>query len=535
MTNLVTILKGAEFIDEKGDIVFKDGPEQDMTYRSWFGPGPAQAGVIYGNSRATTQMFARRLTGVREPGTDQHYVLLENQHEFMAANKEWLLELGRQRSAHLPQWTGLYNEALEHHNDPHVKRMLRYCAWLDMDMENLSATDDWGGIEKVIFKLKASEIAKYGKKPRGIVNLGVARSLKGWRLAGAISHSMTMVTIMDEDTHYQIVKSARYDLLTTVFDKLINPTTRRFVAIFSDDSCVTTLVDGVISRKNMDIKSCDASHSTSSFKGFICSVPPKVREETEEVLQQLDLPITIKDPTIGSKDKVVAKFKDRRLYSGSTFTTPTNHQATLTCVKSMSLDDAISNEEIKAATRKAGWIVTLESTYIVQAIQFLKNSPAYDVDGVLRHVLNFGVLMRASGCCRGDLPGRGDLVARARMFQYGLILGMYPRVSCPLLEAMKDATGRPRICKEVQNKVAKLMLYRPEPSPDTLFFTDREFLARYELTPSEFLFVTEVIAHCQPGDMYHHPAAEKILQKDYGLGLLIREQEVVLTSLHLFR
>jgi len=449
------------------------------------------------------------------------------QYKFYTDNLDWLDSLSREWAAHTADFNGSYLEGLLHHDDPHVKRALRRAAWMAMQAFTVSAWKTWTEILFVRYKMKTDEIAKILKYPRAIGDLGVSLSLRAMISMALLKRAQSLCSQIDELNTYNIVKSADVTQLVQCFSKLINPVGERYISIFSDDACmVIQQEDGTYKRWNGDIKSCDSSHY-SSFAAFYRAAPANLKHDVLKLIHQLLLPIKISDTTDATM-KVKIKAKVARLLSGSGLTTAINSFAFLSIYKSIVVRGARTEAEIHAAARAAGWLITLEAVEDYSDFQFLKHTPIYDTLGTLRALFNLGPFARGSGESRGDFPGRGTIPHRSRMYQYALLRGMYPRVSSPLIEALKDATGRPTVSKHTERTVTNLLRYTTNSSKETYEVTDQEMLRRYKLSDSEFNFITGSWAHGKTGDYFNHESLDKVLQVDYGLKCKDRESDFVM-------
>lgn len=176
--------------------------------------------------------------------------------------------------------------------------------------------------------------------------------------------------------------------------------------------------------------------------------------------------------------------------------------------------------DIQAAAELAGYIVTVELAEQFEDLSFLKHSPCLDVHGEWQPVLNLGVLLRMSGVCKGSLPGRGELAARATAFQRALLQGAYPRTSFPLIDMMKGSVaGEDSRLDDVMKKaIAPQLEYKvTNPSLEQHRFTSEDIFRRYQLDIAEIEELTELLGTMTVGQYYASPAADKILYKDYGL------------------
>jgi hypothetical protein len=166
------------------------------------------------------------------------------------------------------------------------------------------------------------------------------------------------------------------------------------------------------------------------------------------LIDQLKLPFQV----ISQNGKHRVVFDNIRgeasLYSGSCLTTLINCLANILigmaiadCEFPEVCDPFIVTDILRASILETGYIVTMDYCEYDEDLQFLKHSPILTTSGHYQPMLNLGVLLRASGSCKGDVPGRGDLSTRFRDFQASLLQGMYPRSHCLVVDNMKRACG----------------------------------------------------------------------------------------------
>jgi hypothetical protein len=311
------------------------------------------------------------------------------------------------------------------------------------------------------------------------------------------------------------------DVLADIFKNLLRPRKKYFFVYFSDDSCISVKHRGVTTTYNMDIKSCDASHGPAVFDFLLNVVPHTMRDDMKILIEQCQAKICIRsveDP----KHRVKLKPYGPMLYSGSTITTIINNFANLMIALSIERQNAVTPAEIKHAANLAGYIVTLEECTHYSDIQFLKHSPAYDVNGTMRALLNIGVLLRLSGTCKGGLPGKGPYMVRARAFQAALMKGVYPRMTFPLIDNMREScSAEVALSQKTQDAIQRrvnLALYNKDGATvDHVQFTSEEIYRRYRLNALEIDAIDNEFGRAPVGGHYTSSGANTILQRDYGL------------------
>jgi len=422
--------------------------------------------------------------------------------------------LKKKLSEHFFNYTDADDYALNHHSDPHPKRGLREQCWKDINEDGVRTRKLW--LSTVLIKFKKNEWAKPGKKPRCIGDLGVGASLQGFKTTSFVKKAMAAEPFVYKDFTIEFCAKPEPTILVEVFKKLLNPPGKGYLVYFSDDSCVSYRHAGKVHIFNMDISSCDASHGPEIFKSLIATTPDVAQMDMRTLVEQCCLPIRI--VSIADKSNfVMLKAKHPKLYSGSTITTILNNFANLNIgiaiAESLQCDRA--PDPISAA-EQVGYIVSLEKCETMYDIQFLKHSPVFDDSGSMRALMNFGVLLRASGTCNGDLPGRGDVELRAREFQGALIHGMYPRTHAPILSTMLSHTHSPR--DSISTVVNRDLRYKVcQPTEGAAYrITNEEIWKRYRLSAADAALLEEGLDSGYQTS-WICPASQAILEKDYGL------------------
>lgn len=475
---------------------------------------------MYKNSNHNVSLGLQRLTKVRVPlliGYDQY--LQSQQEHYISTLTPFISDLQSAYSQTFFGYSSMIEECEDHHADPHQKKELRIAARQDLMALNLYFDKTWMLPRRLTeYKLKTMEVAKPGKIPRLIGDLGVHASLQGFRLTSFMKKAMANNIIHINGGTIQFCPTPDPFCLQEVFEKLINPPGRFYFVLFSDDSCLAYRLGDKILRFNIDISSCDASHTEFLFGMLRSLFPVNLQSEVDQLIAQCRAPITIHDRN-NKKRKVTLKPKTPRLYSGSTLTTTINNVANITIAHSISTCEiTCANDIIKAAAR-TGYIVTCEDCDDWHKLQFLKHSPVRCSQGVIRPLLNIGVLLRLSGRCKGDLPGSKNtpLEARARAFQASLLHGAYPKASFTLIDRLKAKAGSPTplydrfVAPELSYKVVDREEYPAFHVPS------EEVWARYELTELEVAELEDGFGSCSYGDHYQASGPNKVLNCDYGL------------------
>jgi len=493
----------------------------DGSYHSMFGPCVAHSGVVYANSNDNVSLASTRITKARNPlciGYEQ--AMQYKQSLYIAQNQSALLELARMYDGDLEGYTNMILEAEDHHGDVHAKRVLRIQAWEELLDNNSILDNTWHAPGKTTeYKMKKFEVAKPGKVPRMIGDLGVACSLQGFRLTKFMKMAMADNPYHVNGGAIQFISTPAPAALERVFSQLIEPEGRFYFSLFSDDSCLSyRRSDGVILRYNIDISSCDASHTTELFYALKHLFPAHLQSEAQQLIDQCQENITIYDLN-NKRRKVVLEPSGPRLYSGSTLTTIINNLANILIGLSISQSHNINSAaDIVQAAANVGYIVTCEDCTDWHQLQFLKHSPVRCTDGVIRPLLNIGVLLRLSGTCKGDLPGssKTPLRQRAESFQASLLRGAYPHAQFTLLSNMRAKAG---LSTFETDRMVKAMLEYKVVGGDYADFTvpSHEVWARYSLTPLEISELECDFGHCGFEQHYTSSGTDKVLMLDYGL------------------
>jgi len=458
-----------------------------------------------------------------------HHTLFARQAVFVGDNWD-IVELVSYlycNSGILNDYEDSFEEAIAHHADAHPKRELRIRAYAELCTDGLinKCKDPW--LRGIRAKVKREEVAKPGtiKKPgipRLIMDLGVSASLRGFRLTELMKQAMYACPIEVGGGVIKFCKSPNLHDLHDIFHQLISPAGRFFFLYFSDDSCLAIRIRGEVLRYNLDISKCDASHGPPIFRVLRRLFPEWCREDLDILVEQCNAPFVIQD-LIDRKNRVILKPEQEHLYSGSTLTTVTNNVACILLGLALSkIPEADwSKATIEEAAASVGYVLTGTSPVErIEDLQFLKHSPIRDDCGVYRPLLNLGPFLRASGYCKGDLPGRGELSVRARDFQIGLVRGAFPRTIIPFLEVHARALGAPT--REETVAIAAKTFASKVSSDDKypIWRVDETSLqSRYRLSDLHWAELYHWAEHVGYGQVYNSEAAGLILNTDYGLSM----------------
>jgi len=447
------------------------------------------------------------------------------QRDFIVSHAHIINELSLQYETFFEPFLNMIEEAEDHHDDPHAKKIPRIQAWDELiDTAHVHDHLWYAPGQGIEYKMKIFEIAKPGKVPRMIGDLGVHASLQGFRITKFLKMAMASAPLRYLGGEIEFCPKPNPLDMVRIFQKLIDPPGRYYFVYFSDDACLAIRTKHGILRVNLDISSCDASHTHELFLSLKTLVPSHMQPDLQRLIDQCNEAITIYS-RVDKRKKVVMKPESSRLWSGSTLTTAINNHGNIH--NALAVAEAVVNgpEDIIAACGKAGYIVTVENCDDWHRLQFLKHSPVLDTDGNLRALLNIGVILRLSGTCKGDLPGRKSqpLRDRARAFQASLIHGVSPHARHRLIHNMRESAGIPT--PETDKVVRKMLEYKTElVEQEEYTVPEEEVYARYHNyfpnTPfedSDQCEVAEIFGSCEYSEHYHSRATNIILKADYGL------------------
>jgi len=537
--NRFKCIKGEQYWHD-GHLEFPAGKQkEDGTYRTFFGPAPMHNGVIYANTDRNLALAIRRLTAVRKPEIPgYHELLYRNQAKFIYEHKDWLLGMRERYTPYFSDWVSARMEAEAHHADPHPKRELRIQAWRELvETAHANDPDHTWEITKNWWKLKLNEWAKSGKYPRTIVDLFTPASLLGFKLCERMKIAMAAEKIHINGGDIWFIKSPEPGIMKEAFEMLYNPPGRFFFCYFSDDSVLAIRdKNGKVHWYCLDIVSCDTSHDARLFKAVGWTIPIVALRDWKRVVAQCKSPLKLRS-LVDKKVTVVVVPEDPLLKSGVTATGLVNGVADELIPISISECDYVDGESIRAACERVGYIVTgwEQECEVFEDVQFLKHSPVRDRNGGWSAMLNLGCFLRASGTCKGDLPGRGPLKERADAFQSGLLQGAYPRTNCTALDNMRQTYAHvktPVMSDTFKWKVHDLGV---EPTEFNMVdvhhdsrivnAVDSSIYARYRLDPAEIDYFENVFCRSGFQTFHNHSCLTKILDKDYsGMQTLASEK-----------
>lgn len=477
----------------------------------------SNAGVIYKKSDHNTSRALRRQTAIREdkfmlerdlpPRPHYEAMLLENQRKFIATHAYLLLAYTSH--AHIV-WSNMIEEADIHAPDPHDKRVARIHALSEIYDRSLAHMEVW---QVVMFqiRMKNDETARPGKYPRTIGDFGVHASLQGAFFTGLCKD------FLDENYfHYnggrcKFIGQCTASVLDKMFNDMISSDSYRIDhAIFSDDSLFSIIVNGERRFFDVDIASCDISHTVHLFDLLIKIFPQG--HVIRRLVMQCQCKMKIK--SLSHRDRyVVIQPKGPMLSSGSTITTLINTIACLLLFIAFSLvpDEDVGVDAFQLAAEQVGYHCTINEVFRPCDMRFLRRQPVKDLDGEWHAMLVPGTMFRTLGITKVDLPNSHlTMLERGRIFQGQLIQGFYAEVNCPFLTYLKKLYP---LINTVTN-IEKKSLDRDFP----INISDHAFFESYNATDCEIDELYASISDCYDTiGIINSPLSSRAIFKEYGI------------------
>jgi len=484
-----------------------------------FGPCVSARTVVWRRDDHSVALGLTRLTSVREPfyfGLCER--LFQLQAIFIQTHRP-LLAMYADRAIRIawPHYGGALAEERQHFDDPHPKRALRREAFFRMCRSGEGIYGNRLRLGRVELSLKV-EVAKWGKVPRCVADLGVDASMIGAWLANAMKITMHDFPYDTPQLFMWYCPTASYQNLLRAFGILQYPRSTWTVVLFSDDACLAYYDGSTVVYYDLDISSCDKSHGLVLFELLYLWVPQHLHVELTFLLEQLQGKLRVR--SVANRRSFVDLLpRQPVLYSGSVLTTVVNNLAVMLIGIAISQSPGATVALIQQAAQRAGYLVTVKQHTKFEELQFLKHSPVWDGQKWVP-VLNIGVLLRASGTCKYDLPGSGPLEPRARQFQAALIQGMYPYTHSPFLELMRQNCHVSRVEEIYIRQVDKLLnpfVQKTYSEGEHHYVTDENLFARYRATSSDLADLHEFARSSGFGTSANFSILSRILATDYNL------------------
>lgn len=477
-------------------------------YRTLYGYNFAHNGVILDNSVVNLSQSLRRLLAVREPeieGFDANLRLL--QQASLTACKQALIDIFSDfTDTDFPD--DMRMSAFKLQFMKHLKKKLRAMTYKQIEASGLIGDEAW--LCEVIWKMKLDEWAKNGKFGRIIVDLGVAASLQGAMYAEKCKHILGDRDILYKGCVFHFVTQPSPDRLRYVFDTLQNMRGDLTMFVFSDDACCAIRTADGVRIFNLDFSSCDISHTPGLFDAlFMLFKTPA--EIVKAYHLQMAADIKVRSPH-NRKERIILRPKGHYLQSGSTITTLVNTFAWLLCFVSMVDSHVTDLQSVQDTCLSCGYIVTGEECFIPEDITFLKYNPVKcSCHDEYQPVINLGVIFRASGTCRGDLPGRRSrgITERAKKFQSELMNGFTCKIVNPTLKLLNPGNSSKTV--DYTEHISGL--------GDAHTFSDDALFKRYRFDNDSIESIRQACHESDVGSVVYLNEIGEILRRDYGLGL----------------
>lgn len=460
---------------------------------------------------------SHRITAVRNPDNfGFHETLRDNQYANVSLDRFHVWLDWFKRGLHLRTMSVTIEDELNNWTDAaHPKKKLRVQARTAIVADGRTL-----GIRcrKVRYKCKPGELLADGKTLRGIGDIGTPGST-------VLGFYMPYVKSQFAQPFYhtcggvcQFIEKPHVDILRSVFDALIN-VDNIYYPFFSDDACISIRCSDGVFMANLDISKCDGSNYKPVFDLLkeAMSVSGIFQTYIDDCFLQLEQPCIIS--SVDRKYKVrLTPLQGPVLYSGSVLTTSVNNMANTIIFHS--IVEALNGPRlvgempqlIEAAAARVGYILKVQVCAFPEEIQFLKHSPCIH-DGVITPILNLGCWMRGFGTIVGDLPGRGSLLKRAKVFNSEVVRSRVYAGNHPLSRAFQKFVVKDRSTK----------LYTPDSFTNTVGDVPNDFwipsyvlARRYHVTPEAIDELCDMIGESDVGDIIYHPVIDIILKIDYG-------------------
>lgn len=523
---------------------FGRAPErEDNSFETVWG-GFGNSAIVYKNSDNNVACALIRQTCESTPGhlMEAGVSLPENQRTFLQSRRARRLQASLLR--HCSRLHDLSPKDFEKElikyalNKSHAKYRVRRDGLIEVFERGMWSHKNWM-LKNIRCKLKKFERAKPGKYPRLIGDMGVVASLVAGFALDMFKDCMSTYSYSSKKRS-MFVKSPSLDVLKECFDRLVDPVYSEFVC-HSDDSCFSVrCIDGIF-MCNLDIASCDASHTGDLFRFLIGCVPPGPwRDAVIKAVEQVTKTVSVVGASNSKINMRLAHhtpgFSDLHeltelfshiLPSGSTLTTAINTLANILINQALSAIDW-SNvrmdqcpQLILEAARRCGYVVTIQVCTCKQQLQFLKHSP----NSQNYPWMNLGVMARTIGHCFGPAPGPGTFRQRASRVDASLVAGMVHCGDSRFYRSLVEKHGG----KDVPRFNSDALASNYTGFTASVEVTDEDILARYQFTHEELrekprlpLSTDEYVVMCDQykntpiGYLYRDRFSDRVLNLDYG-------------------
>jgi hypothetical protein len=516
MNNTFRVLTSLEYDDL---VHFKEDYPSGM-YRTYFGLIFGHNAQIPDDTAINRSLAVTRLTNVRKADEDLHYSLFANQNSFIEYHSEPLFNALFLKLKNHKRGMSYDEYKIKYFLDPkHPKHKMRVKAYEELrDSAHLNLPK----LKNVRGKVKINEDMGHGKYPRLVVDLTAPGSYDGGAAAEEIKSVMANFT----ELNIIFVKTPDIAKLREVFHNL-RYSSEDYFYYFSDDCCGAIQCSDGRFMFNLDISKCDGSHDKCIFDLLLrlCSYDDDIYKEIKLAVGYLGLPLDL-----GRGDDRARLAPTRPvLYSGSTLTTIANNLAVLLICHSIKrlvnahrspigqvLYKRSCKNLIHHAASLAGYIVTVDDcSDCPEKLQFLKHSPCFQ--GPTEIYLNLGVVLRSSGRCWQDLPGRNStpLWVRGYRFSSSVIRGMVHAGDHSILTALRRKFALPLPPVYDHWLVENLS---NDGSLPRRWIPNSTLALRYDCDEIDIQQLCDVIADYDPrelGCVFVNPTVAKIYKLDY--------------------
>jgi len=515
-----TYPRKSPYIADDKRIIFPPRECQPTTYRTVFGPAFYHNSIEYGNSAVNISLASTRLTNVRKPEqVGLHETLCENQRVFYYAHFTHFITYFCERFSILFLPLDNFYEAFTFAHSTHPKMLMRVAAFTLIVFTGMYYFPTI--IKRATAKIKTFEWAKPGKLPRQIVDLSAIGSLiAGWVIA-YIKDVFAYQPYLYCGGICEFVKAPSVSVLRSVFQTAISPTHWLHFWLHSDDAFISLSLNGNTYFVEMDISSCDTSHTEVLFECVLAILPDSfIKELISAVVQQCIVPLTTTNPQ-AKWEKVTITPNTYVLYSGSTLTTLINNLANYLIFTSIALChdqlETAGRDDICAiitrAARRAGYIVTVDIFENIQECTFLKHASTAGGEPWLVA----GVFQRISGVCRGDLPGTGPLEERALIRQRDLVACMQHAGDTSVNKLLRAIYPCGKVVSTGSYMLDALNTTPPPWFTPSREISDFDFCTRYNASPGQLDEHLEVISQMSYGNVVNTQLSRLIFAKDYSI------------------
>ena len=493
----------SESVMENGETTF-DGlynPHHEKVYRTVFGPYIRHNGVVYADCDYNYNKAITRLTTIAGSDLAEESKMKINQEKFYKNNHilEDYIGQVRNRFILLTDSLDCYQQFEEYVYAPHPKKRARVAAFTRLLSD--TGTRHHTFVNVVQGKMKLAEWAKPNKYPRLINDFTVVGSLLGGFVSKLIKTAMEGRINLNGASCFFVTPDN--DNLKQAFEYIWANDNEPRCIYYSDDSVIA--YDGRV--YNTDISSCDRSNHQCVFDK-VCEIVPssEFREYLLRTVDQCRLPLTMKREKNGKPVRVTLRPTECVVYSGTVLTTLINNVASMAVFSAVATHDGeLSERPLEAGYKTTGLDEPCER---LEDVQFLKYSCTVTDTGY-NPWLNLGVILRTIGNCKQDLPGRGDLVARARNFNYSLVRALVH-------------SGRHSIMDDLRDVFSHGKTVSVESSLPYFQFTGGEvpiagILSRYKCDHSEYGEFISLLRDSGFGDTLACAFTRKVMALDYGL------------------